>query len=82
VLDRVRLELIAAVGDGQVPAFTFSAGIVDTSLASGLGDLVSMADELLLRAKREGRDRIIVEDSTGGQSSLDRARQASEPHRR
>jgi diguanylate cyclase (GGDEF)-like protein len=82
VLDRVRLELIAAVGDGQVPGFTFSAGIVDTSLASGLGDLISMADELLLRAKREGRDRIIVADSTDGQPSPDRARQASEPHRR
>lgn len=65
--DRVRLELDAALTDGRIPPFTVSAGVVDTTArATGadaeqltLDDLVADADQLLLRAKRDGRNRVL-----------------------
>lgn len=65
--DRVRLELDAALTDGRIPPFTVSAGVVDTTTRSSLtdvdllslDDLVGDADQLLLRAKREGRNRVL-----------------------
>ena len=65
--DRVRLELDAALTDGRIPPFTVSAGVVDTAVRPAesdaeqlrLDDLVADADQLLLRAKREGRNRVL-----------------------
>lgn len=65
--DRVRLELDAALTDGRIPPFTVSAGVVDTASRASmsdidlltLDDLVGDADQLLLRAKREGRNRVL-----------------------
>ncbi len=81
--DRVRLELDAALTDGRIPPFTVSAGVVDTAARpSGtdaeqltLDDLVADADQLLLRAKREGRNRILHS------AMLVRPGSASEPGR-
>jgi diguanylate cyclase (GGDEF)-like protein len=68
VFDRIRLELAAAVGDGRIPPFTVSAGIVDTNDAAGLGDLITYADALLLEAKRGGRNRVLVSGEIGSPS--------------
>ncbi len=60
VMDRLRLELLAAVGDGRTPSFTVSAGISDTSEAADYQTLLALADERLLAAKRTGRDRVLT----------------------
>ena len=60
ILDRVRLELLAALSDGRTPAFTVSAGIADSSEAEDYQTLLALADERLLEAKRAGRDRVLT----------------------
>ncbi len=60
VMDRLRLELCAAVGDGRTPSFTVSAGIADTSESGDYQTLLALADERLLAAKRSGRDRVLT----------------------
>lgn len=57
--DRVRLELEVALSDGRIPPFTVSAGVVDTSDSTSLDELITLADQLLLRAKRAGRNRVV-----------------------
>lgn len=69
VLDRVRLELTAAVSDGRTPSFTVSAGIADTTESSDYQALLTIADERLMHAKRDGRDRIVA-----GVATTDEAR--------
>ena len=60
VLERIRERLaeLLAVG-GLVPAFTLSFGVCDSGQATGFDEIVRLADEALLRAKRDGRDRIV-----------------------
>ena len=58
--DRVRLELDAAAAGGQLPPFTVSAGVVDTDDGATLSDLVTIADRCLMRAKADGRDRVVT----------------------
>lgn len=60
VLDRVRLALVEACARAEVPPFTASAGVVDTTLARRVEGLVREADRALLRAKEDGRDRVVV----------------------
>lgn len=60
VFDRIRLELAVACSDGRSPSFTASAGIADTTEATDLADIISLADSRLLRAKDQGRDRAIT----------------------
>jgi diguanylate cyclase (GGDEF)-like protein len=60
VVDRLRLELQVRTSDGRIPPFTVSAGVVDSSASRSLDDLVRLADDLLLEAKRAGRDRVLV----------------------
>jgi PleD family two-component response regulator len=57
--DRVRLELEMALSDGRTPAFTVSAGVVDTGESLGFDELIALADTLLLRAKRSGRNQVL-----------------------
>jgi len=57
--DRVRLELEVALSDGRIPAFTVSAGVADTTESLSLDELITMSDQLLLRAKRDGRNRVL-----------------------
>jgi diguanylate cyclase (GGDEF)-like protein len=57
--DRVRLELEVALSDGRIPPFTVSAGVVDTSDSGSLDELITLADQLLLKAKRAGRNRVV-----------------------
>jgi diguanylate cyclase (GGDEF)-like protein len=62
VLERVRLELIVALGDGRTPAFTMSAGVADSSEAPDHEAVLAIADERLLAAKRAGRNRVLMGD--------------------
>jgi diguanylate cyclase (GGDEF)-like protein len=59
ILDRLRLELLAVVGDGRTPSFTMSAGVADTTESTDYHTLLSIADARLLQAKRSGRDRVL-----------------------
>lgn len=60
VLDRLRLELAASFVDGRTPTFTVSAGATDTSQGDNLTELISLADQALLQAKADGRNRTIT----------------------
>lgn len=60
-LDQLRADLELALGDGRVPPFTVSAGVVDNTeaTASTLDEMVEVADGLLLQAKSSGRNRVL-----------------------
>jgi diguanylate cyclase (GGDEF)-like protein len=60
VVDRVRLELLGAVSDGRTPSFTVSAGISDTTESDDYQQLLGLADERLLAAKRGGRNMVLT----------------------
>ncbi len=59
-LERIRAALADAVGGGTGPAFTASFGVTDSSDGEGFAELLRIADAGLLRAKAEGRNRIVV----------------------
>ncbi|RMH81693.1 MAG: GGDEF domain-containing protein [Actinomyces sp.] len=60
VLERVRASLAEACGRAETPKVTVSMGVVDTSAATDVAELVRLADDALLAAKAQGRDRIVV----------------------
>jgi diguanylate cyclase (GGDEF)-like protein len=60
--ERLRVALAVAVAGPDVPSFTVSVGVADSTLAPTLSAQLRVADVALLRAKREGRDRCIVGD--------------------
>jgi diguanylate cyclase (GGDEF)-like protein len=59
VVHRMRERLKEALAIGAVPNFTASFGLCDSRDAETFGDVINAADAALLRAKEEGRDRII-----------------------
>jgi diguanylate cyclase (GGDEF)-like protein len=59
VLKRIRDALAQRLAGGTVPTFTVSMGVSDSLNAGSFDDVVKAADEALLRAKRDGRDRIV-----------------------
>jgi diguanylate cyclase (GGDEF)-like protein len=60
VLGRVQENLILALAAGNVPPFTVSFGVADSTDGDELGDLCMAADTALFQAKREGRNRVVV----------------------
>jgi diguanylate cyclase (GGDEF)-like protein len=58
VLETCRVALALAQADGSVPPFTASFGVVDTTQADDLNELLRLADGALFVAKGSGRDRI------------------------
>jgi diguanylate cyclase (GGDEF)-like protein len=58
-LDRVRTQLANACVRAEAPAVTVSMGVVDTNAATAGDELVRLADDALLVAKSQGRDRVI-----------------------
>jgi diguanylate cyclase (GGDEF)-like protein len=63
-LARVQEELLVSVARGTTPAFTVSFGVAQSDQSSELDELCRIADAALFRAKREGRNRVVV-DSLG-----------------
>jgi diguanylate cyclase (GGDEF)-like protein len=59
-LDRVREELLIAIARGTVPGFTVSFGLASSGCALRLDDIIREADMALMKAKREGRDRVVL----------------------
>ena len=59
-VERLREELAVAVGSGGTPQFTSSFGVADVRHGGNLAEVLSAADEALLLAKREGRNRVLV----------------------
>jgi len=60
VLERVRRRLALQCSRSDIPDFTVSIGVVDTTAGSTAEDLVRMADDCLYAAKEEGRDRVVI----------------------
>ena len=60
-LERVREQLVLAIAAGPVPGFTASFGVSHSDEWTDLEELLRAADSALFRAKREGRNRVIVE---------------------
>lgn len=71
--DRVRLELAVAVADGRTPTFTVSAGVADTTRCGDFEQLMRTADDLLLTAKRNGRNQTLLDVTTPRASSRNSA---------
>ncbi len=59
-LERVRATLATRLGQATVPPFTVSFGIVDSSQFAVFDDLVAAADEAMLIAKQQGRNRVVA----------------------
>jgi diguanylate cyclase (GGDEF)-like protein len=60
-LRRMQAELAREIGNGTVPHFTVSYGIAHSDQASSLEEICRIADAALFRAKREGRNRVVVD---------------------
>ena len=60
VVERIRTQLHSQLAEGSVPSFTVSFGLAASDPGLTFGEVIEAADQALLRAKREGRDRIIV----------------------
>jgi len=60
VLERVQRGIASRLATAQLPTFTVSFGLASSEQAEGFQELVTLADEALLRAKAGGRDQIIV----------------------
>lgn len=68
VLRRCQEELLVRLGATNVPGFTASYGVADTSQSTDLATLVSLADAAMFRAKRSGRDGIVVASEVAAQT--------------
>jgi diguanylate cyclase (GGDEF)-like protein len=64
VIDRVRARLADAQHGGTVPPFTVSFGLAPGEVDLAFGEIVEQADTALLRAKSEGRDRVVLAAGT------------------
>lgn len=62
VLHRLRERLAEALADAQLPPFTVSLGLVDSGSDDDLSELINLADHALMRAKSDGRDRVVIWD--------------------
>jgi diguanylate cyclase (GGDEF)-like protein len=60
-LNRVQQELLVAVAGGAVPPFTVSFGVAHSEQDQSLEDICRVADAALFRAKREGRNRVVID---------------------
>jgi diguanylate cyclase (GGDEF)-like protein len=58
-LRRVQEQLLLNVAGGEMPPFTVTFGVAESSQATSLEELIRLADLSLFRGKREGRNRII-----------------------
>ena len=68
-LERVREALALSVVGGTTPSFTVSFGVAYSADVDSLEDLVRAADAALFRAKRDGRNRVVVDSVAQGSSA-------------
>jgi diguanylate cyclase (GGDEF)-like protein len=59
-LERVRENLALALTSGRIPGYTVSFGVADSRAADTFNDVVKLADQALLSAKRAGRNRTLT----------------------
>lgn len=64
-LNSVRTQLDAAITVGGLPKYTVSFGVTESEPGEELESVLRRADDALLRAKREGRDKVVLHDATG-----------------
>jgi diguanylate cyclase (GGDEF)-like protein len=64
-LNTVRAQLDAAITVGGLPKFTVSFGVTECEPGEELATILRRADDALLQAKREGRDRVVLHDAMG-----------------
>ena len=70
-LNTARAQLDAAITVGGLPKFTCSFGITDAEPGEELAAVLRRADDALMAAKRQGRDRVVMNDSVGTAVSAD-----------
>lgn len=66
VLERLRERLALVLTTGRVPAFTVSFGLASSTDGDTFDDVVAVADEGLLSAKANGRNRTVLTGASGG----------------
>lgn len=64
-LHTVRTQLDAAITVGGLPEFTVSFGVTESDPGEDLESVLRRADDALLQAKRDGRDRVVLYDVMG-----------------
>lgn len=62
-VERLREELAISVNQGGTPVFTASFGVADLRHGATLDEIMRHADDALLLAKREGKNRVLVAES-------------------
>ncbi len=70
VLDGVRAQLDAAITVGGLPKFTVSFGVTEREVNEDFDAALRRADEALLHAKGDGRDRVVLHDAMGEITTL------------
>ena len=65
IFDASRVRLEAATTVAGLPKFTVSFGVVKADPKDDLPTTISRADAALFQAKRDGRDRVVVQDGRG-----------------
>ena len=69
-LNTLREKLDAAITVGGLPKFTVSFGITEAEPGEELDAVLRRADDALMKAKREGRDRVVLHDAVRGASPV------------
>ena len=59
-LKRLQENLLVALAGANIPPFTASFGVADSTMAADLDELVALADDSLMEAKRQGRDGVVI----------------------
>jgi diguanylate cyclase (GGDEF)-like protein len=59
-VERLREELALAVNQGGTPVFTASFGVADLRHGTTIDEIMKHADDALLLAKREGKNRVLA----------------------
>jgi diguanylate cyclase (GGDEF)-like protein len=62
VAERLRDRLARVLGKGDTPSFTVSVGLAGAEPGTSFSEIVARADQALLRAKRGGRDQVVVSE--------------------
>ena len=71
IVHRLRNTLASSIAAAGVPPFTVSVGMADSTYAPYAAEVIAVADEALLVAKREGRDQLIIASKPEGTDPVD-----------